>query len=282
MTGSKSARRAVSAGPRRKHHAHKAAYAKQGKRVFIKDIAYYLFSPDAKATQTAPSLSSTDEPENPTILPDHVLRRFDFTFLIRHPRRSIPSYYRCTVPPLSATTGFHHFLASEAGYLELRSLFDHLVRTGLVDEQRVVVVDADDLLDRPEETLRAYCARVGIDFTPAMLAWSEDDTERATEAFEKWNGFHNDALGSSSLKPRSHGHVSFGFESINMPALSPQSPLWWEHAGPNSTEKKTATVESEDKEWAEKFGQDAQRVIRACVEENVPHYEYLRRFVLKV
>jgi hypothetical protein len=140
-----------------------------------------------------------------------VLRRFHFTFLIRHPRRSIPSYYRCTIPPLSSVTGFDYFLESEAGYVELRNLFDYLIKSGIVDESQVVVVDADDILDNPEGIIRAYCERIGIDFTPNMLAWSENDTERATEAFEKWNGFHNDALGSSSLKPRSHAHVSFFF-----------------------------------------------------------------------
>ena len=92
--------------------------------------------------------------------------------------------------------------------MELRNLFDYLIKSGIVDKSQVVVVDADDMLDHPESILRAYCERVGIDFTPDMLTWSDNDTERATKTFEKWNGFHNDALGSSSLKPRSHAHVS--------------------------------------------------------------------------
>lgn len=45
-----------------------------------------------------------------------------------------------------------------------------------------------------------------------MLKWdSQEDQERAVEAFEKWNGFHDDAIGSTELKPRVGGAVSFFF-----------------------------------------------------------------------
>jgi len=50
----------------------------------------------------------------------------------------------------------------------------------------------------------------------------------------------------------------------------------------NTAEKKSATVESENREWREKYGEEGQQVIRECVEENVPHYEYLKQFALKI
>jgi hypothetical protein len=99
-------------------------------------------------------------------------------------------------------------LPSEAGYVELRLLFDYLVETGLVDKGDVVVVDADDLLDHPKEIIQKYCEKVGLDFKESMLNWTESDTEHAEETFEKWKGFHDDAIHSSSLKPRSPAHVS--------------------------------------------------------------------------
>jgi len=41
------------------------------------------------------------------------------------------------------------------------------------------------------------------------LTWdSEEDHQRAKDAFEKWKGFHDDAINSTSLKPRSAAHVS--------------------------------------------------------------------------
>lgn len=224
---------------------------KAEKRVFIKDIAYYIVPHEAGSARIAPSLradpngkgsakpgtgaangvSSAGEEEqqqpgkNPTVLPEWLLRRFHFTFLIRHPRRAVPSYFRCTVPPLDEVTGFDHFMPSEAGYVELRRLFDYLKDAGIVGPARaptappgslkgegevsVTVVDADDLLDHPPEVIQAFCNEVGIDYTPDMLRWEDEDSQQyAAETFEKWNGFHNDVLGSTSLKPRTNGVVS--------------------------------------------------------------------------
>merc|ERR1712000_754518 len=76
------------------------AYNYQGKRIFIKDMAYYFMAPDGAPTSIAPSLGDHPEPTNPTNVPLDILRKFNFTFLIRHPRRSVPSYWRCTIPPL--------------------------------------------------------------------------------------------------------------------------------------------------------------------------------------
>lgn len=173
------------------------------------------------------------EPDNPTVIPLETLKRFHFTFLIRRPQSAIPSYYRCTVPPLREVTGFHHFMPAEAGYDELRRVFDYLRSVNLIgpkvcgqnsstetngaepaepdgtgdDGQRVeiCVVDADDLLDDPESIVQTYCASVGLDYNPDMLNWdTEEDHERARKAFEKWKGFHEDAINSTDLKPRKH------------------------------------------------------------------------------
>lgn len=225
------------------------------KRIFIKDIIHYLFPPNGASADIARSVENgtgDDEPANPTVLPRDILRQFQYTFLIRHPRRSIPSYYRCTVPPLDAVTGFYDFDPAEAGYDELRRFFDYVLSEGLVDRENLVVIDADDLLDDPESVLRAYCERVGLEFCPGMLNWSEEDTRFAQEKFAKWDGFHNDALRSSSLKPRSQSH------------------------------KKTATRESEDLEWREKFGEKGAQVIRKTVEDNVADYEYLKNFAIQI
>jgi hypothetical protein len=231
-----------------------------GKRTFIKDIIYYIVPHDGDA-HIAPSLLSDanvkgftkpgtttdttggngegggegkvngvdtaggdeEEPDsNPTVLPTSLLRKFHFTFLIRHPRRAVPSYYRCTVPPLDEVTGFDHFMPSEAGYVELRRLFDYVKEQGIVGPARagegekagkgevsITVVDADDLLDRPAEVIEAFCREVGIDYSPDMLRWDDkENQEYAIKTFEKWNGFHNDVIGSTYLKPREHGVVS--------------------------------------------------------------------------
>jgi hypothetical protein len=138
------------------------------------------------------------EPNNPTVIPSDLLATYHFTFLIRHPKHSIPSYYRCTIPPLDKLTGFYNFRPDEAGYEELRRLFDYL-------RSEICVIDADDLLDNPSATIKAFCETTGIKWEPEMLIWNTDqDQAIAKEAFEKWKGFHEDALDSTELRARTH------------------------------------------------------------------------------
>ncbi|KAJ2906689.1 hypothetical protein MKZ38_000425 [Zalerion maritima] len=237
-----------------------------GKRLFLKDMAYHLLPPDQKQAHIAPSMkhaANGAEVDNPTMLPKETLKKFHFTFLIRHPRRSVPSYYRCTIPPLDKVTGFYHFMPNESGYDELRRLFDYLRENKIVGpakagegkpteegEVTVTVVDADDLLDNPAGVIEAFCNEVGLSFTPEMLSW-ENESEEAKGQFEKWSGFHNDALGSSSLKPRTKA-------------------------------QQTPTPEAENEEWQAKYGEEAAKVIRDTVDANVADYEYLKKFALKV
>jgi hypothetical protein len=178
------------------------------------------------------------EPNNPTVVPKDLLASFHFTFLIRHPRNSIPSYYRCTIPPLDAVTGFYNFRPDEAGYDELRRLFDYLRSEGQVGPKRagetasgtaddakegsgdieICLIDADDLLDNPSGIIEAYCKSTGIKFEPEMLTWdTEEDHAYAKETFEKWKGFHNDAIESRELKARTHVSAQCGCEAFKGP-----------------------------------------------------------------
>ena len=233
-------------------------------------MAYYLSPPDGTPPSIAPTCArikrgvgttdghkngniegtardakpciSMDEPENPTVLPTKTLEGFHFVFLIRHPRYSIPSYFRCTTPPLDKITGFYNFLPHEAGYAELRRLFDYLrsvdqigprvtgnstyvapgvekhghqadgntnseykVSDRFQNNVDICVIDADDLLDHPANVVSAFCKSVGLEYRESMLKWdSEKDQQQAQEAFEKWSGFHEDAMNSHDLKPRTH------------------------------------------------------------------------------
>lgn len=178
-------------------------------------------SPSRK-TPPFPYQHSHGEPNNPTVIPKEILEKFHFTFLIRHPRSSIPSYYRCTIPPLVERTGFPYFMPEEAGYNELRRVFDYLKDSGLIgpkvcgqdnskigQEQsggiEICVIDADDMLDNPEGVLKKYCESIGVDYHPDMLQWDSEEAHLfAKEQFEKWRGFHDDAINSTDLKPRQH------------------------------------------------------------------------------
>lgn len=178
-------------------------------------MAQYLFAPDGERTPIASSLGGADEPGNPTVLPLDILKQFTFTFLIRHPRRSVPSYWRCCIPPQNEITGFTHFMPSEAGYVELRRLFDYLLEKEIIFRDQIVMIDADDMLDAPEATLRSYCERAGIEFTPEMLIWSDEDKNHAVDHFEKWAGWHDDAIESDKLRARTHAQVCFRFPNLH-------------------------------------------------------------------
>lgn len=238
----------------------------KGKRLLIKDICHYIVPPNGKPASIAPSLqrvkrgvgttaqlsekvngteeiteiasetpypfaTTEAEPGNPTVFPVKTLEKFHFTFLLRDPHSSIPSYYRCTVPPLDSVTGFYEFYPSEAGYQEIRRVFDYLRQVGHIgphlngknlqaggskyqDSNQggvdICVVDADDLLDDPAGMIKAYCQSVGLKYEPEMLSWNSDGDQRyAEKSFEKWKGFHDDALNSKELRPRAHVSTPF-------------------------------------------------------------------------
>jgi hypothetical protein len=171
------------------------------------------------SAEKTPFPYNTDvEPGNPTVVPKEFLKKFHFAFLIRHPRSSIPSYFHCTIPPQNKVTGFYDFMPSEAGYDELRRVFDFLKNEKQVGpaiagehgelhngEVSITVVDADDLLDNPTGIISAFCREVGIDYRAEMLQWDSEELQTAArEAFEKWPGFHTSAMNSTALRPRAH------------------------------------------------------------------------------
>lgn len=168
--------------------------------------------------------SMTRVTRSPTVLPDAVLRMFHFTFLIRHPRLSIPSIYRLSTPPRSESTGWHGFNPKDAGYKELRRLFDYLrqidvigpkiatrqtedlescISQGSTSQVEICIIEANSLLANPEAVMEAYCASTGLPFETSMLSWDQaEDREEAEHQFGKWKRpFHDVAVDSTSLHP---------------------------------------------------------------------------------
>ena len=243
------------------------------------------------------AVKAKDETTNPTVLPEEILQGFQFAFLIRHPRSSVPSFYRCTVPPLDKVTGFYNYMPSEAGYAEVRRLFDYLRVTGRIgpnirrqggnedetangkaygSEVDICVIDADDLLDNPSGIIEAFCHAVDIKYDPAMLSWDNEEGHKyARKTFEKWNGFHDDAINSTALRPRAH--VSL------IPCLARHtSNCNLVHLTDARLKKIIKSSEQEDAEWEEKYGAEGAKLIRETVEANLKDYEYLKQFAIKV
>jgi hypothetical protein len=150
---------------------------------------------DGHSSKAPYPFDTEGEPDNPTVVPAEMLAKFHFTFLIRDPHSSVPSYYRCCIPPLDEVTGFYEYYPSEAGYDEVRRVFEYLRKIGLVgprlngsstqsgkdqlngfksDGVDICVVDADDLQRCLTGTVKSSMpsqekhSRNGRDFTTML------------------------------------------------------------------------------------------------------------------
>lgn len=243
------------------------------KRVFLKDIAYHIIPPSHSPHATAPSLQhlfGSHELRNPTLLPASLLNAFDIIFLIRKPSASIPSLWRCFIPPLSEKTEDRTLDPAEVGYRETRLLFDYLYPPSARPsdsafgadpknkawEARPLLIDADDLLSCPEDIVQSVCTRVNLPYSASMLSWpTKEDHAYAESLFKKYAGYHEDALNSTGLRLRTSNRNKQG----------------------ESAPKR----EDEDEEWTERYGEEAAEMIRSVVEQCQEDYEYLRQFRIK-
>lgn len=213
--------------PRASLLAQSIVHQLQDKRIFIKDMAYFMVHQPGSRSGLAESFagvaSGTDEVQlsNVSVIPLEILRKFHFTFLIRHPVLAIPSYYRCTIPPKSEVTGVTQYSNADTGYKELRKLFDYLHICGIVgpsiagrtrfspatmsdgqlQDVEICMIDAEDLLRYPESIVQQYCASTGLHYSGKdMMKWNTvEEHMYARDAFATWKGFHDDAINSVKL-----------------------------------------------------------------------------------
>jgi hypothetical protein len=127
------------------------------------------------------------------------------TFIIRHPAEAIASHVALN-PELNR---------DEIGFAWLAEIFDAVVAaTGRVP----VVVDSDDLVNRPAETVRAYCAAAGIPYLAEALTWSPglrtewERTSRWHESTSRTSGFvrtANEGAVRVSADPVLSGYLAY-------------------------------------------------------------------------
>ncbi|KAI5476726.1 hypothetical protein MNV49_007316 [Pseudohyphozyma bogoriensis] len=211
-------------------------------RTFSKDMAQYIFAPPSATSTSAASFSSHHTtPTNPTLIPTSLLLdpSIHHTFLIRTPEKAVPSYHRLCYP--GSETGFEYWDPEEAGYLELRKLFEFLRSEGMEPE----VIDSEDLLKKPEEVMSGWCERAGVEFEKSMLEWNEGTREH----FAKWPGFHCAAENSKGIGK-----------------------------GVKAEHKTACNYTSSDKKKHPELSEE----VKACIEDNMPHYLYMKQFVGKV
>lgn len=118
------------------------------------------------------------------------------TFIIRDPAEAIASHYALN-PELGR---------DEVGFARLHEIFAAVrAATGATP----VVIDSADLLDRPADTVRAYCSAVDIPFRPEALNW-QPGMRPEWQATSRWHrstsataGFTGAGTGSAHGSDRS-------------------------------------------------------------------------------
>lgn len=123
---------------------------------------------------------------------EYLLREARHAFLIRRPDEVAASFYAIE----------SHMRIDSIGLEFLHALFTAVLGAG---GYQPVVVDSDDLVDRPEATMAAYCAAVELPFVRAALSWEPGD-RREWRRSARW---HVDAAASSGFerKDRRYEHT---------------------------------------------------------------------------
>lgn len=131
--------------------------------VFFKDMSYYILD------RLKGDESFTD--------------RITHTFLIRDPAKSIISYHKLdpglTLEEIGIETQFRHY-------------------QWLADTRDMTppVMEAADIQNNPEGTIRAYCAATGIDYLVQAPGW----TNPAPDDWKSVSGWHGDVIRSAGIR----------------------------------------------------------------------------------
>ncbi len=80
------------------------------------------------------------------------------TFIVRHPAQAIASHYALN-PQLRR---------DEIGFAWLAEIYEAALAASGVPP---IVIDSEDLVRRPLETVAAYCGAAGLEFRPDALSW---------------------------------------------------------------------------------------------------------------
>lgn len=123
----------------------------------------------------------------------HLLREIDRgwldevinCFLIRDPREVVASYSRTR----------KNTLIDDVGIVQQAEIFDYARARR---NRAPAVIDARDVLEDPEGTLKALCDAVGVEFTPRMLSWPAGPRESDGVWARYW---YDSVTASTGFKP---------------------------------------------------------------------------------
>lgn len=114
------------------------------------------------------------------------MTEYQHTFLIRNPYDVARSLINCG-----------YFVAKEFGIKELYELYQFVLDNL---ESSPVILDADDLLEYPDETMRVYCEAIGIEYEVGMTTWQPGPVPGWDR--EVCAGWHDSVMNSSGIVKR--------------------------------------------------------------------------------
>jgi hypothetical protein len=146
--------------------------------IFSKDMAFHLDG-------------------NYDVLCQEGLREYKHSFLIRNPKKTVLSLYRCSVNSKQTKGGY--FSPEEVGFRELLELYEFVVKEF---DSSPVIVDADDLLKSPEEMMKKYCEATGLVYEENMTSWASGSVPEWDAC--RFKGWHDAAIKSTGIgrKPK--------------------------------------------------------------------------------
>ena len=155
---------------------------------------------------------------NQLLLNDDLLKmpNVHIVFLLRNPHDTISSYYHVTK---KINEKGSYFLDYQLVYNVLCFAKRHAYNIPLI-------IQSEDLVERPEQTIRAFCDKIGIPFMKESLSWNDLGNSFCGE--QEWHEnkkqeymyvWHGDALRSQNFhKPRQYAVDAQGnptFQEIN-------------------------------------------------------------------
>jgi len=192
---------------------------------------------------------------NPTCFPDQIWRSFSPIFIIRHPARTVSSYFRGMkklAPTISPESERNHF---DLDYRWPKILFDayrdlyqnHLDPDVLKTWPYPIVVDGTDIVNDPENVMTKLCDIIGIDPSGISYKWDPD----MTSGGPIMDIFLGTLRGSSGV-------------------IKSDKPL-----------DDDPDIEEEGKKWKEEFGEHTGGIMIKLAQSIMPDYKYLWQFRLQ-
>lgn len=173
-----------------KTEIYEAAYEEE--EVFVKDFPAYMY----RQKHVDPA--------------ELIPQGYVHTFLIRSPQSCVESGYR-----LFQSKKVPNWTEWDSEIIGFKQLWEHYNAITKI-QPNPLVIDADDLINNPEATLRLYCERTGLKFEESMLNWSDKDglAEKMENLFPFFKPFTETVMNTQSIKPASsqHSHIELPAE----------------------------------------------------------------------